>query len=86
MPVTLSFRLHTTLTFFYQDGVVLSLPISVDDVEMELTIFEDDEPADVIFAFCKENMPDAGTACVDQLILVVQDKLAVAGNPEMITE
>lgn len=68
----------------HQAGVVLSLPIAVDNVEMELTILQGDEPMDVIRAFCKENMPDEGTVCVDQLLLVIQDKLAVAEIPEML--
>lgn len=59
-----------------QDGLVLSLPITINDVEKELNMFEGDEPMDVISVFCEDNMPDEGTACVDQLLLVVQGKLA----------
>lgn len=63
---------------------MLSLPITVDNMEMELTIFEGDEPMDVIQAFCKENMPDEGSVCVEQLLLVVKGELTVDEDPDML--
>eukprot|EP00903_Cladosiphon_okamuranus_P012988 g12119.t1 len=55
--------------------VLLSLPITVDDVEKELSIFEGDEPMDVVLEFCRDNMPgEAG--CADELIGVVADKVS----------
>lgn len=47
----------------------------MDNVEKELTIFEGDEPMDVVLEFCRDNMPgEAG--CADQLIGVVVDKIS----------
>lgn len=54
--------------------MLLSLPITVDNVEKELAIFEGDEPMDVVLEFCRDNLPgDAG--CADELIGVVVDKI-----------
>lgn len=53
---------------------MFSLPITVDNVEKELTIFEGDEPIDVVLAFCRDNMPGEG-ACADELFTVVQDRI-----------
>lgn len=53
---------------------MLSLPITVDNVQKELVIFDGDEPIDVVIAFCEKNMPEEGEACVNQLLRVVQDK------------
>lgn len=62
-------------TISQEAKVLLSLPITVDNVEKELTIFEGDEPMDVVLEFCRDNMPgEAG--CADQLIGVVVDKIS----------
>lgn len=58
---------------------MLSLPITVDDVEKELSVFEDEEPVEAVHAFCREHMPDEGLACVDQLLSVVEDELVNSG-------
>lgn len=54
--------------------MLLSLPITVDNMQKELTIFEGDEPMDVVLAFCRDNMPGEG-ACADELLALVQDKI-----------
>lgn len=55
--------------------VLLSLPITVDNVEKELAIIEGDEPMDVVLEFCRDNMPgEAG--CADELIGVVADRVS----------
>lgn len=55
--------------------MLLSIPITVDNVEKELAIFEGDEPMDVVLEFCRDNMPgEAG--CADELIGVVQNKIS----------
>lgn len=56
--------------------MLLSLPITVDNVQKELTVFEGDDPMDVVQVFCMENMPEEGAACADELIHVVQDKIS----------
>lgn len=70
-------------SFSKQDGLLISLPITVDDVPKELMIFEGDEPMEAVLAFCNENMPDEGAACADQLFHVVQDNFADFGNLEL---
>lgn len=59
-----------------EEMVLLSLPITVDNAQKELTIFEGDDPMDVVQAFCRENMPGEGAACADELIRVVQEKIS----------
>jgi len=54
--------------------ILLSLPITVDNVEKELTIFRGEEPIDVVLAFCRDNMPGEET-CADELLTVVQDRI-----------
>eukprot|EP00752_Nemacystus_decipiens_P002123 g2026.t1 len=58
-----------------ESKVLLSLPITVDNVEKELAIFEGDEPMDVVLEFCRDNMPGEA-ACADELIGVVVNKIA----------
>ncbi|CAM9095800.1 unnamed protein product [Ectocarpus fasciculatus] len=60
----------------------LSLPITVDNVLKELVIFEGDQPLDVVLAFCRENMPEEGPACADELMHVVQDKISTGKAPQ----
>lgn len=58
----------------------MSLPITVDNVEKELTVFEGDEPMDVVLEFCRDNMPgEAG--CADELFGVVADKISPPHAP-----
>lgn len=61
---------------------MLSLPITVDNVQQELVIFDGDEPIEIVLAFCEKNMPDEGAACTDQLLRLVQDKLDDYGKFE----
>ncbi|CAN0177924.1 unnamed protein product [Ectocarpus sp. 4 AP-2014] len=65
-----------------EENVQLSLPITVDNVLKELVIFEGDQPLDVVLGFCRENMPEEGPACADELIRVVQDKISTGKAPE----
>lgn len=62
--------------------MLLSLPITVDNVLNELVIFEGDQPLDVVLAFCRDNMPEEGPACADELIRVVQDKISTGKAPQ----
>lgn len=59
-----------------EEKVLLSLPITVDNVQKELAIFEGDDPMYVVKVFCRDNMPGEGAACADELIRVVQDKIS----------
>ena len=56
-------------------ALLLSLPITVDNVEKELAIFEGDEPMDVVLEFCRDNMPEE-VGCADELIGVVVDRIS----------
>ncbi len=67
-------RTQSIVSHLQEDKILLSLPITVDNVEKELTIFEGDEPIDVVMAFCRDNMPGEG-ACTDELLTVVQDTI-----------
>lgn len=55
--------------------MLLALPITVDNVEKELAIFEGDEPMDVVLEFCRDNMPGEAS-CADELIGVVLNKIS----------
>lgn len=56
--------------------MLLSLPITVDNMEKELVIFEGDDSMDVVLEFCRDNLPgEAG--CADELIGVVLNKISL---------
>lgn len=63
-------------TVAQEEQVLLSLPITVDNVQKELAIFEGDDPMEAVLEFCRDNMPEEGAACADELIRVVQDKIS----------
>ena len=56
--------------------VIATLPVTVDEADINLLIYEGQEAMAAVDAFCKEHMAAAGSACVDQLLPHVQRKLA----------
>lgn len=67
---------YNYITFALQDGVVLSLPVMINDIEKDLIIYEDDDSTEAVLAFCSENMSDEADKCADHFLGVVRDKLA----------
>lgn len=65
-----------------EEQVLLSLPVTVDNVQKELAIFEGDDPMEAVLEFCRDNMPEEGAACADELIAVVQDNISPGGARE----
>ncbi|CAM9889244.1 unnamed protein product [Scytosiphon promiscuus] len=59
-----------------EEQVLLSLPITIDDVQKELAIFEGDDPMEAVLEFCRDNMPEEGAACADELMRLVEDKIS----------
>ncbi|CAM9466084.1 unnamed protein product [Hapterophycus canaliculatus] len=60
----------------HEEQVLLSLPITVDNVQKELAILEGDDPMEAVLEFCRDNMPEEGAACADELIRVVKDEIS----------
>lgn len=66
-------------TAFEQAEVVAILPVTVNDEEIDLVIHKDEDPSSAVKDFCAENMPDSGSACVNQLLPHVINKLVEKG-------
>lgn len=60
--------------------LLVSMPVTVDDAEINLKVYSDEIPAERVAAFCKEHMPDAVDSCIRQLTLHVQRKLAATAE------
>lgn len=58
--------------------VVATLPVTVDESDINLVIYENQKAEDAVTAFCNKHMASAGSACMDQLLPHVERKLADA--------
>jgi hypothetical protein len=56
--------------------VIATLPVTVDESDINLVIYEGQQPAEAVDAFCKKHMASAGTACMDQLLPHVEKKIS----------
>lgn len=59
-----------------QRRLLVSMPVTVDDAEVHLEIFEGDDAVERVSAFCADNMADSVDSCVRQLTPHVERKLA----------
>ena len=59
---------------------IASLPVTVDEEDIDLVLYEGQKPEDAVSEFCAKHMPSAGEACNDQLLPHVQRKLAAASE------
>lgn len=55
--------------------VIATLPVTVDESDINLVIYEGQEAAEAVNTFCDKHMASAGTACMDQLLPHVTRKL-----------
>ena len=53
----------------------MSLPVTVDDQEIYLQVFEGEDHMKKIEAFCMQYMADSSSSCVTQLTPHVEKKL-----------
>lgn len=60
-------------------AVVATLPVTVDESDINLVIHEKQEPLEAVTAFCNKHMASAGSACMDQLLPHVERKLSEKG-------
>lgn len=59
--------------------VVATLPVNIDDHDVDLVIHRGQDPADAVKIFCAEHMADSGDACETQLLPHVLGKLEEKG-------
>jgi len=62
-----------------KEDIVATLPVNIDDHDVNLIIHRGEEPADAVKAFCAEHMSESGEACQTQLLPHVLGKLAEKG-------
>jgi len=56
--------------------VIATLPVTVDESDINLVIYEGQQAAEAVDDFCKKHMASAGVACMDQLLPHVERKLS----------
>ena len=56
--------------------VIATLPVTVDESDINLVIYEGQKAAEAVEDFCKKHMAEAGSACMDQLLPHVERKLS----------
>lgn len=54
---------------------IFQMPVTVDDADVPLKIFANEDPEEVVIAFCAEHMADAGESCSRQLLPHVLKKM-----------
>ena len=59
--------------------VIATLPVNIDDEDVDLVIHRGEDPAAAVQRFCKEHMAESGEACESQLLPHVMNKLEEKG-------
>ena len=60
--------------------LLFQMPVTLDDKEVALKIYEGDDPEEVVATFCAEHMASAGDSCMRQLLPHVTKKLEEAAD------
>ena len=60
--------------------LLFQMPVTLDEKEVALKIYEGDDPEEVVATFCAEHMASAGDSCMRQLLPHVTKKLEEAAD------
>lgn len=63
-------------------AISFTIPIHLEDKEMDLYVYEGQSAEDAVVAFCQKNVQDDVAACIRQLIPIVMERIESESTPK----
>jgi hypothetical protein len=62
-------------------AISFTIPIHLEDKEMDLFVYEGQSAEDAVVVFCQKNVEDDVSACIRQLIPIVMERIESESEP-----